>query len=154
RRWHQDEDPPGRDRPTLPGQQRRARHRRDLRDRAEPAVSNLEARLLLWKPGFFHTSSRRSPASASEAGLQTRLDGVAAKAHEPGPNHGGLGMSLLRGPAVLVALFGLPAAAVAEPIHVNVLLASQMVVPNPSPGTLTLPTTQPGDLLINPGGEV
>ena len=63
-------------------------------------------------------------------------------------------MRVPRGLFALFALFALPAVAAAGPVSVNVLLASQMVVPDPSPGTLTLPTAQPGDLLINPGGEV
>jgi hypothetical protein len=63
-------------------------------------------------------------------------------------------MRVSRGLAVLVAVFGLPAAAFAGPVQVNVLLASQMVVPDPSPGTLHLPTAQPGNLVLDPGGEV
>jgi len=58
------------------------------------------------------------------------------------------------GPAALLTLLLAPALAAAGPIGVNVLLASQMVEPNPSPGKLTLPTGQPGDLLLTPGGEV
>lgn len=63
-------------------------------------------------------------------------------------------MKLLRAAAVLAALFGASTAALAGPIQANVLLASQMVVPDPSPGTLTLPTDQPGDLVLDPGGQV
>lgn len=63
-------------------------------------------------------------------------------------------MRLLRSAIVSVALFGMASAAVAGPVSVNVVLSSQMVEPSPSPGTLTLPSTQPGDLLLDPGGEV
>jgi hypothetical protein len=63
-------------------------------------------------------------------------------------------MRTSHGLAALFVLLGLPAAAVAGPVQVNVLLASQKVVPDPSPGSLMLPTDQPGNLLINPGGEV
>jgi hypothetical protein len=63
-------------------------------------------------------------------------------------------MRLFRGPAALFALFVLPALAAAGPIQVNAQLASQMVVPDPPPGLLTVPTVQPGDLVLNPGGEV
>lgn len=63
-------------------------------------------------------------------------------------------MRSLRGPVALFALLVVPTAAVAGPVSVNVLLASQMVVPDPSPGPVTLPTVQPGNLVIDPGGEV